>query len=239
MNKIEERAEELIVYLPDTRGVEISRFGKGNLKIGPNVFTYSRLPGNTDARKSNVLRGTCPGSTPECEAICYAKHIDQGNPVWEVWSRNSWTEGVPADLPPGCRLIRLHISGDFTTESYIAGWIDLLQRHPEVAGWAYTRTWRVPELLPALERLRALPNMQLFASMDRSTKELPPAGWRRAWVASDERCWGNLPGSRDNWRVFDGAVSYLCPEQTGRQPNCEACGYCQHGKKNDVTFLEH
>jgi hypothetical protein len=43
----------------------------------------------------------------------------------------------------------------------------------------------VPELLPALEELRALPNVQMFASMDPSTEELPPIGWRRAWIMRD------------------------------------------------------
>lgn len=37
----------LTVYLPDTRGVVVSPFGRGNLKIGPGVYTYSRLPGSS------------------------------------------------------------------------------------------------------------------------------------------------------------------------------------------------
>lgn len=38
----------LTVYIPDTRGVVLSRYGLGNLKIGPGVHTYSRLPGSPD-----------------------------------------------------------------------------------------------------------------------------------------------------------------------------------------------
>lgn len=254
-------AQKLIVYLPDTRGTTISRFGSGNLKVGLNVFTYSRLPGIPDRTALGLRhldghdgrpvdpawRGTCPGATEECQAVCYASRpVAEIGPVASMWLKNSTTENVPTELPPGCTLLRLHISGDFTTDRYIDGWTDLLSRRPDVATWAYTRSWRVPSLLPALERLRALPHVQLFASMDKSTEELPPAGWRRAWIDGDERAgvpYGLRPHGENyehhHATTHDGANSYLCPEQTKRQPNCETCGYCQHGRRGDVTFLMH
>ena len=89
----------LIVYLPDTRGVEISPFGKGNTKIGQDVYTYSRL-----------AEYTCPGATEECLEICYAKRIV--GPVRDQYALNSQTADVPP-LPRDCRLLRIHISGDF------------------------------------------------------------------------------------------------------------------------------
>lgn len=245
--------QKLIVYLPDTRGTTISRFGSGNLKVGLNVHTYSRLPGLPEnpalgiTSQSPAWRGTCPGATEECQAVCYARRpVEELGPVAAMWLRNSVTEDVPAELPEGCTMLRLHISGDFTSETYIDGWTELIARHPEVRVWAYTRSWRVPSLLPALERLRALPNVQVFASMDKSTKEIPPTGWRRAWIDGDERAgmpYGLRPHGENyehhHATTFDGANSYLCPEQTKRQPNCETCGYCQDGRRGDVTFLEH
>jgi hypothetical protein len=46
--------------------------------------------------------------------------------------------------------------------------------------------------------------------------------------------------SYDNTTVIsDGTPSYVCPEETGRKPDCESCRYCFHGQRNDVTFLEH
>jgi hypothetical protein len=232
------------------------------MKIGPNVFTYSRYPGlptepalgfegHYMMDRESWLRseyvtpgyeGTCPGATDECRAVCYAaRPVAENGPVNQMWWLNSRTEDVPAELPDGCTLLRLHISGDFTTERYIDGWTSLISRHPDVTVWAYTRSWRVPALLPALERLRALPNVQLFASMDKSCEELPPTGWRRAWIDGDKRAdvdpaWH----AHDDLRMTeDGAVSYVCPEETGRKPNCEACRYCFDGKRGDVTFLLH
>lgn len=240
-----------LIHLPDTRGVQFSRYGLGNNKLGASVYTYSRKAGAANTSFSNL--GTCPGATDECESICYAKRID--GPVKQIYVMNS-DDDVPA-IPTDCRLLRIHVSGDFDTSFYVQHWISRLLDRPDVTAWAYTRSWRVPTLVPDLEQLRALPNVQLFASMDPSTKELPPAGWRRAWL---DRAWDSLnamkwgvetrltpfytPGkdvliSEHNQVTFDGGTSYVCPEETGRRATCEACRYCFDGKQNDVTFLEH
>jgi hypothetical protein len=205
------RPSELVVYLPDTRGVEVSRYGRGNAKLGPDVFTYSRLPGGSY---------TCPGSTAACEAICYAKSVT--GPVRSVWEGNTGRDDVPP-IPLECRLLRVHVSGDFDTVAYIRNWRARILERPDVTVWAYTRSWRVDGLLPALEGLRLLPNVQLFASMDEDS-ETPPDGWRRAWMADY--------GQHDS-------PSYVCPEQTGEKATCQACRYCFDGRRNDVTFLEH
>lgn len=225
----------LVVFLPDTLGVEISRFGKGNLKIGATVYTYSRHAGKPAF--DNGL-GTCPGSTPECEAICYAKKIS--GPVFENYRRNVGSD-VP-EIPADATALRIHVSGDFDSVAYIDSWITRIEARPDVTVWAYTRSWRVPALLPGLERLRALPNVQLFASMDVSTADEPPAGWRRAWIDGDRRASWDTRASDNgelNSVTADGVNSYVCPEETGHKRDCLDCGYCFNGKRNDVTFLRH
>lgn len=267
----------LTVFLPDTRGVEISPYGSGNLKLGLGVFTYSRLPGDPSrvALGGNPLlgnrddgkpywAGTCPGATPECQAICYAaRPVTEMGPVASMWMRNSIHESVPP-IPESCTVIRMHVGGDFDTVAYIEQWIARLTERPDVTAWAYTRSWRVASLLPALERLRALPNVQLFASMDPSCEELPPADWRRAWIyrVYEDNQWPQesrvspLPivfheskvdakgrpkpvTLLHNHDAIGGETSYVCPEQTGRKADCLSCGYCFEGQKHDVTFLEH
>lgn len=229
--------QPFVVYLPDTRGVEISRYGFGNLKLGLGVFTYSRPAGAV---------GTCPGSTTKCEAICYAKRI--AGPVLDVYKQNVGPDVPP--IPAECKVLRLHVSGDFDSVPYIFNWIVQLKNRPDVTCWTYTRSWRVPELLPALEELRALPNVQLFASMDRSHADVPPAGWRRAWIDGDERAgepWMQQAYEmqqaydikRVNQKTFDGTMTYVCPEETKVKTSCLECGYCFEGRRNDVTFLEH
>lgn len=264
----ETKKHHLTVYIPDTRGVSISRFGKGNLKIGQDgVYTYSRLPGSSEAPPLGTdetfppqLRGTCPGATEECQAICYASRpVAERGLVFSMWTRNSMSEDVPQELPPDAKIVRIHVSGDFTSLRYIAGWYDLISKYPNVRFFGYTRSWRVPELRVALEELRTLPNVQLFASMDKSTQEEPPAGWRAAWINDDDRL-ANYDGvqwvaaapdvqvSRNQIVLLESQLedptgatrlSYVCPEETGHKPNCEACRYCIDGKRGDVTFLKH
>lgn len=220
------------VYLPDHRGVEIQPYGYGNLKIGESVFTYSRLPGDPERKgqgrfglkvRPNLL-GTCPGSSDWCEKECYAKRIT--GVIRDIYKANSLSAKVPP-IPGLCKLLRIHVSGDFDSQEYIVSWIQRLTERPDVSAWGYTRSWRVTELLPDLEVLRALPNMQLFASMDESQEGLPPHGWRRAWIDNDDRA------------LAPGHVSLVCPEETGRMPDCVTCGYCFRGQKHDVTFLKH
>lgn len=253
----------LTVYLPDTRGVVVSPFGKGNLKIGPGVYTYSRLPGLPshpalglvtggnlwDGRKRDS--GTCPGASEECQAICYAaRPVAEDGAVAEMWAANSQTADVPA-LPDDATLLRLHVSGDFDSYDYIVNWIARMVERPDVTMWVYTRSWRIPELLPALEQLRALPNVQMFASMDVSVPEEAPAGWRRAWIDGDPRA-GIVHSIRahdtlaEGFRAFEtqptqanGIKALICPEETKHVANCEECGFCFKGQRNDVVFLKH
>lgn len=252
----------LVVHIPDTRGVVISRYGKGNLKIGLGVYTYSRLPGlpgwpalgvatdpslplSSELLAQSKMAGTCPGSSEECRSICYAvRPVLENGAVMQMWRANAGDDVPP--IPQDAKLLRLHISGDFDTVRYIENWIDRIAARGDVTVWAYTRSWRVPELLPHLEKLRALSNVQLFASMDASIPEEAPSGWRRAWIDGDVR--GGTPQEvaahaedpvTHNLITANGTPSYVCPEETKRTPNCEACGYCLRGTKNDVTFLRH
>lgn len=235
--------DPIVVHLPDTRAVVVSPYGLGNLKIGPTVYTYSRLPGHPSrlALGSGYgAHGTCPGASPECEAVCYARRpVMERGAVFQMWSNNSLVDSVPP-IPADCRLLRLHVGGDFDTVEYTRNWVARLEERPDVAAWIYTRSWRVPALLPELERLRALPNVQVFASMDGSIPEMPPAGWRRSWIDGDPRAFKDSIGDRRGWlRTADGTPTLVCPEQTGDKKDCEECGYCFVGKRNDVTFLRH
>lgn len=259
--KVTAAKQELTVHLPDTRGVTLSRWGRGNIKLGMDgVYTYSRLPGRPDGEFEALAQekgfdpgtstGTCPGSSIECESICYAKRVVNTPLVWEMWKVNSWDERLPLPeydpLPEDAKIVRIHVSGDFSSVEYIEEWIKLAESRPNVDFFSYTRSWRVPELLGPLERFRALSNVQLFASMDKSIEELPPQGWRRAWIEDDPRC--NL-GDVDMQEVAntetetvgvdDVGRGYVCPEEMGRQPDCQTCGYCIRGRKHDVVFLLH
>jgi hypothetical protein len=257
MSQITDEAKRkfLTVYIPDTHSVTISRYGRGNLKIGlDGVYTYSRLPGDPrfaalGGHSHDTPSGTCPGATSECLAICYASRpVAERGAVYEMWAKNSDSDDVPP-IPDDCKLLRIHVSGDFTSVDYINDWCLRLAERPDVRAWAYTRSWRVPKLLPALERLRAMPNIQLFASMDQSHTDEPPKGWRRAWIDGDTRAGqplnlvahhrGSERMREHNFATNDGTMTYVCPEETKRRESCEKCNYCILGQRGDVTFLRH
>ena len=110
-------------------------------------------------------------------------------------------------LPRILPCMRLHVSGDFYSESYIASWAVICLDFPQTRFWSYTRSWIVPDLLKPLETLRRLGNFEILASTD-ETMPLPPRGWRTAFVDSDPR-----------------AKGFHC--RSGQESkSCSQCGYC-------------
>ena len=181
--------------------------GRGNRKLGFSVGVINRLPGLT-----------CPGASEWCARECYAK---RGLTVWHHPKyATRWIE-LPDTLPS---IVRFHASGDFDTLEYIEWSIGVVRQFPETRFWSYTRSWTVPALLPALERLHGEPNMQLFASTDTSMSEVPPTGWRIAYIQGDQRYAG---------------TGMVCLEQTGKMADCKACTYCFSKPRGHVEFITH
>ena len=225
--KVEYRRDELVVHIPDTRGVRVSPWGLGNLKLGPDIYTYSKLPGLPQPHG-----GSCPGATDTCLRVCYAFRVRETPLVWEMWRQNTKRDECPPELPKDAKIVRWHVAGDFDSKEYIRHWWKAALCHPRVRFFGYTRSWRLPEFLPSLEGLRELPNVQLFASVDDSHRGSnhgwPPHGWRWAWLGRPHPLW-----SRHS------APAYTCPESTGRKTNCQECRYCIDGKHGDVVFPIH
>lgn len=183
----------------------------------------------------------CPGASPWCMTHCY--NGDERSDVFAVgeWAENwflveeqpeSLTEYMTQQLAlaAGPVAVRIHSSGDFYSERYIAFWKSVIRKSPTVDFWAYTRSWSKPELLPALEDLRKAPNLQLFASWD-YTMPRPPASWRLALVVNNQT---EVP------TTFDTPTKPLsCPEQIEGGPNCASCGFCIRADTRGVAFVLH
>ena len=192
--------------------------GEGNGKIG-DVFTFS-LPS----------KATCPGASEWCLKRCYAHRYERMRPACKrAYQRNLVLAQRPDEfvrvmtgvLPRILPCMRIHVSGDFYDLRYIEAWTHICLAFPQTFFWSYTRSWSVSRLLPALERLRVLKNVQLFASTD-PTMPVPPEGWRVAFIETDKRASG-LP----------------CSEQTEQYESCLACGYCFRETKGNVIFRVH
>lgn len=219
--------KSLITYLIEDRRSKVSQWGIGNSKLGPSIYTYSKLPGS---------EYSCPGSSEECESICFAKKVVKNEWVWRLWTINNQSDDIPP-LPDNAKIVRLHVSGDFNSIEYIQSWQKIVASNPSVTFFGYTRSWRVTELLNDLESLKNLPNMFLWASIDKTIKEIPPVGWRRAWIEGDDRL-ENIPNRR-TMLTFDKKKAVVCPEEAGLIQNCEKCTFCFKNGSRDLVFLKH
>ena len=195
----------------------------GNEKGGKHVSIINREAG-----------ATCPGESEFC-AGCYAK---KGN--FKRFNLQAKFAAGTINLPKTLRdLFRWHVSGDFDTVEYIHFAIEVVRNNPDTRFWAYTRSWNVPELLPHLEILRSIPNMQLFASCD-TTMPMPPEDWRVGYIIGDDRFKG-MP-------CLEQACSKECPTDcvgnprkghVSKMPDCETCGYCPIKTRGNVGFYLH
>ena len=173
---------------------------------------------------------TCPGASDECSIFCYAKNGFFNMPrVRNAYHSNFEASQHPEFVPAMIQAItdigddkfRIHAAGDFYSVAYIQAWQAIAEALPNISFFAYTRSWNVPTLLPALEVLRALPNVQLFASLDDSMPDAPE-GWRIAYMEGDTRHKG-----------------MVCLEQVGKKPDCASCGYCFIKQAGHVEFIKH
>ena len=192
--------------------------GRGNIKVGP-IPTFS-LPS----------RFTCPGATQWCLKHCYAARFER---IWPncrlaysrnlllTWNTRRFVSSMLRSIPKNLPVLRIHVSGDFYSVEYIDPWRHIAEKRPQTAFWAYTRSWTVPNLLPALEALRKVANVHLFASVDPGMPDRP-SQWRAAYLEIDQRAQG-LP----------------CLHQAGKAKSCSECRYCFRPGKGNVVFKVH
>jgi hypothetical protein len=202
---------------------------RGNVKTGTSGTLFS-----TVLIWNLPSVATCPGASPWCLTGCYT--ADERADVFPVstW-RSNWGAFFSApdrlasailrqlDTATPDVAVRIHSSGDFFSVDYVEWWNSIVRARPAVSFWAYTRSWAVPALREALEKLRSESNVQLFASWDDSMP-LPPNEWRLALVD----------------RAMTSRTGHLsCPEEQPNGPQCASCGFCISPDERDVLFHLH
>lgn len=214
----------------------------GNSKLG-NIHTFSLPPCIT-----------CPGETEVCAANCYGKkgHFRRSNVKSShaanhkaVKKDNFVSKMVDEIQRKNVKTLRIHVTGDFFDAPYIRKWIAVAEQCPDVTFYAYTRSWRIKRLMPALTDFNALPNTKLWWSVDEDTHEIdgkPPTlkGVRSAYMqTSDDEvvpayCDMVLRTKRATLVRFTSG-RLVCPGENGmtykRKMTCERCRICQTDKK--------
>lgn len=194
----------------------------GNSKLGKGIGKVS-LPAVQ----------TCPGRG-DCEKFCYAAKLMQRFPAYNNMvqthqqileeSPDGYKAQVIADIDyQGFKVVRIHESGDFYSVEQINLWAEIAQEMPSVVFYAYTRSWTVPDLKPAIEAFMALPNVSVRASVEPG--ETVPVGWAYTTVVA-----------KDHQERPDGGI--ICHEQTGKKANCADCKVCWISKA-PVLFQMH
>ena len=230
---------------------------KGNSKTGP-AFS---LPEGI----------TCSGKTSVCIANCYVKFGRMALPVVrDKRTRNLKAvtgylklRGIEGRIALGVMLdkaikdsdvstLRIHDSGDFFSEDYTRAWIMAASRNEHVEFWAYTRSFTVPNLVPALVGLAGMPNVAIWLSADADNWVSAPAMLRQypqfAGIAFME-----TEGGNDIARIIQKTVVDVdeklrnCPaitheiEASKKNPACLSCRIClpaQGVNQVDKTQLE-
>lgn len=128
---------------------------------------------------------SCPGMTSFC-ASCYAARNEQSGGVRELVEHNLRllraadltgmvalldhmigryeSHADAAGIPANERIFRIHWDGDFFSNTYAAAWLVVVRRHPDIAFWTYTRSFRPP--VDVIATLTDVPNLAVYLSVD-------------------------------------------------------------------------
>jgi hypothetical protein len=202
----------------------------GNGKLGRAIHVWS-IPAVE----------TCPGSTAVCRGVCYAlqhrfrfasvrRRLDWN---WRQSRRDDFVDRMSGEIrASGVLVLRLHVAGDFYDAQYAQKWLTIVKRSPRVRFFAFTRSWRIPALVPVLKELAACRAMRLWLSTDDETGT-PSAELKDARVTYLQTAPSSLPAEADLvFRVRRlrqlPALPIVCEQETslGKQLGV-TCGSCK------------
>ena len=187
----------------------------GNTKLGP-IPSFSLPP-----------LETCPGSTGLCRKACYAKITyrlyKHTRACWEnnlaLIKANNWTEAMVHNIyVTASRYFRIHIGGDFFSQEYLDGWIEVCKVFPEIQFLAFTKSFQ-------LDYSAAPDNLNIVWSVfpDTDLDSIPPG----------PKAITLIPG-----HTYPAGLLCSTVQSSGL---CTACQVCFHSNKNNlnVTFEAH
>lgn len=208
---------------------------RGNGKLGEGIHAWS-LPAIE----------TCTGRSDLCSRVCYARSGRFRTRTMQSRLAENLAAAEADDFVPritaeihrrGVHTLRIHVSGDFYDPEYALKWAAVARRCPRTTLYAYTRSWRVPAIAPALTELSRLRNARLWFSCDAETGSLPPLPprVRVAYLQADRHeqpagdlifrvrtLRGQLPARQ--------TLAVVCPTETvaPRRSNvtCTSCRFC-------------
>jgi hypothetical protein len=198
---------------------------------------------------------SCPGATSVCESVCYAGKLEKVFPTvkknllhnWELL-RNADSETMVSllnemiiDFKADCvrrnapMLFRIHWDGDFFNDTYTEAWKNVVNTHPDIQFWVYTRVRSAAVILNGID------NLSLYYSTDSENKAIGidlkvNNGIRLAYLAK------NFAIGQADMKELTNKPGAKCPENLKSIPlisqkgsACVSCGLCVYSKA-DIVF---
>ena len=146
------------------------------------------------------------------------------------------------------KVVRVHVGGDFYSVEYVRKWIEVVQANPRTVFYAYTRSWRDPEVYRFLLQLAKESNFYMWWSCDRDTGKPPVSKFANtAYLMEDDN---DLPPYKVDLVFRDKTTTVLkytprgslvCPYDNGiTKTTCSQCQICfrdeavpRKGQKNE------
>lgn len=236
-----------------------SVLGTASDKIGPSKWARTF---NVDLARTCLKRRTGGRTiaTPVCADRCYVAALAEEYKAFlpraarncDLSRRRDFVDLICAAIVKHrTRLVRIHSVGDYYSPPYILKWAEIAKQNPWTEFLSYTRAWRIRELVSALRKLAALPNVSLWLSADRMSGAPPLIGDTRVCFFADTDADGPECLSKSARRrvklVFRGSARRarvpmtningvkVCPHQNGlpSTQTCVSCAFClfkTHGK---------
>lgn len=208
---------------------------------------------------------SCPGMTSFCGS-CYASRSEQSAGVRAAVEHNlrllqaTDLDGMTdlldrmldryeehadaAAIPTHQRMFRIHWDGDFYSVEYAEAWREVILRHPHVAFWTYTRSFRAPvDVVPSLI---GLPNLALYLSIDADNAADASAALALPDVLA-AGCAVDYQTARALLPDRPSRAAVPCPENTGRiglsdengTGACVTCRICPDARRDILFSTSH
>jgi hypothetical protein len=198
---------------------------------------------------------SCPGATTVCESVCYAGKLEKVFPTVKKNLLHNWAllkdangetmvrllDEMIVDFVADCvkrkapMLFRIHWDGDFFNDTYAYAWKVVIDKHPDIQFWVYTR------VKSAALILKDIPNLSLYFSADSENVKTAVdlkinSGVRMAYLAK------NFAIGQADVKEMIGRPAAKCPENNKQIPlisnngsACVSCSLCVYSK-SDIIF---
>lgn len=200
---------------------------------------------------------SCPGQTEICGKVCYAGKLERLFPNMRNLMVSNFhfvrdndlptvvnaLSGLIGDFERDCekwgaeKKFRIHHDGDFFSREYAGAWAIVMQRHPDVQFWAYTRSF-IPSV-NVVDILADVDNLNLYLSVDDENRHLAKViqdEYPNILIATMSDTFDSAAELMGNFSNRPGAA---CPELKGALPlidqrggACNTCNLCPIGKAN-------